>query len=101
MSAISKKWTGTDPPGEIPKWVHFVFWGAVIGLIAGLVTLATASTVYGFMTGLEPVNCAIFGTTMTVMLSQPTAIAGLLLGAACGGMCAFIGHLTHERLSKK
>ena len=101
MNAISKNWTGTDPPSEIPRRVHFVFWGAVIGLIAGLVTLATAATVYGFMTGLEPVNCAIFGTTMTVMLSQPTALVGLVLGAACGGLCALVAHATHEHLSAK
>ena len=97
MNAISKKWTGTDPPKTNPNTVRFVFWGAVTGLFAGLATLLAASTSYGAMTGLDPVNCAVFGATITVLLSQPAGLAGLLVGAACGGICAFVARYVHHQ----
>ena len=97
MNAISGKWSGLDPPKTNPKTARFVFWGAVTGLFAGLATLLAASTSYAAMTGLDPVTCAIFGSTATVLLSQPAGLAGLLVGAACGGICALVARHVHHQ----
>lgn len=98
MRTFSKNWSGIDPPSAIPKSVHYVFWGAAIGVIGGLVTLLTTATYFGAMSGLSATECAAFGSLMTVMLSQPAGLAGLLVGAACGGTCAiFARHLHRSR----
>ena len=94
MNAITKKWSESDPPKT--KKAHWVYWGAVTGLVVGLVTLFTASTAYGVMTGLGAADCVALGSVMTVLLSQPIGLAGLLAGALCGGMCALIAHHAHH-----
>ncbi len=93
---ISQHRSGIDPPSEVPERVHYVFWGAVIGVLAGLASLFAISTYYGAVSGLEPVDCAVFGSITTLLLSQPVAIVGLLAGAVCGGACAFVAHLAHR-----
>lgn len=99
MKAISKKWSGIDPPNAVPRQVRWVFWGAVSGMVAGLATLFATSTAYGAMTGLEAVDCVVLGSLMTVMLSQPAGLAGLLVGAFCGGTSALIAHFMHHSSS--
>ncbi|MGB5258748.1 MAG: hypothetical protein WBN44_15950 [Woeseiaceae bacterium] len=96
MNAITKKINGVDPPNAVPKRQHYAFWGAAIGLVAGLATLFAASTAYGAMTGLGAADCVILGSVMTVMLSQPAGLAGLLVGALCGAGCALIAHFVHH-----
>ena len=88
--------SGIDPPRENPDTAKFVFRGAVAGLVIGLATLATATSSYAAMNGCEPVNCAIFSSTMTLWLSQPAALAGLVVGAACGGICALVARHAHH-----
>jgi hypothetical protein len=48
------------------------------------------------MTGLGAADCVLLGSVMTVLLSQPAALAGLLMGALCGGICAVIAHFVHH-----
>ena len=96
MRANSEKWSGTNVPKENPGTATYVFRGGVAGLVIGLATLLTASTTYAAMNGLDPANCAIFGSTMTVLLSQPAGLAGLLVGAACGGVFAVIARHAHH-----
>ena len=92
MKATHKNWPATDPPKTDSKASRYVFAGAVSGVFAGLAALLAASTAYAATAGFTPVGCAVFGTTMTVLLSQPVGLAGLLAGAACGGMCALVAH---------
>lgn len=96
MNAISRKWSGLDPPKENPTTVAYVFWGAVTGLVVSLATLLAATTSYGAMSGLDPVGCAIFGSTMTLLFSQPAGLAGLLVGAAFGGVCGLVARHEHH-----
>jgi len=96
MNAITKKVTGVGPRDAAPEGVHYAFWGSVIGLVAGVVTLFAASIAYGSMTGLGAADCVLLGSVMTVLLSQPAALAGLLMGALCGGICAVIAHFVHH-----
>ena len=96
MKTLSHYQSGIDPPSRAPEWARYAFWGAVIGVLAGLASLFAVSTWYGAATGLAPVNCAIFGSITTVLLSQPVGLAGLLAGAACGGLCATVAHFVHK-----
>ena len=96
MKTISQHRSGIDPPRAVSERVRFVFWGAVIGLLAGLASLFAVSAVYGAMSGLEPANCAAFASVTTLLLSQPIGLAGILVGAACGGTCALVAHHAHR-----
>ncbi len=95
MKTISHHRSGIDPPSTVPQKVHFVYWGAVIGLFAGLATLFTVSTAYGAASGLAPANCAALGGVTTLLLSQPIGLAGILVGAACGALWALVAHRVH------
>ena len=90
MKATHKNWPATDPPRTDSRTSRYVFAGAVAGVLASLAALLAASTAYAATTGLTPVGCAVFGTTMTVLLSQPVGLAGLVAGAAVGGICALV-----------
>jgi hypothetical protein len=96
MNAKVDKWSGVNPPTATSKTAHYVFWGSVIGLFAGLATLFAVSTYYGALTGLEAANCVALGSVMTVMLSQPVGLGGLVVGAACGGLCAAVARAVHH-----
>ena len=76
--------------GEIPRPTKYVFWGAVVGLIAGLAVLFSGSCVAA-ITAAEPASCAAVGTFMTLALSYPVALAGAAIGATCGAFCAMVG----------
>ena len=92
-----KPYSATDPPKAQSKTTRWVFTGAVCGLFAGLVTMLVATTANGAMSGLAPLECAVYGTTMTVLLSQPAGLAGLLAGAVCGGICALVARHVHQQ----
>ena len=96
MKTVSQYRTGIDPPKETSDTAHYVFSGAVIGVLAGLASLFALSTTYAATNGLEPVNCIVFGSFATLLLSQPAAMIGLIAGAACGGACAFVAHRVHR-----
>ena len=96
MTTISRHSSGIDPPKELPDTVRYIFSGAVIGVFAGLASLFAASTSYAAMNGHEVVNCAVFGSVTTLLLSQPAALIGLIAGAACGGICALVSHHVHR-----
>ena len=96
MNAKADKWSGVNPPTATSKAAHYVFRGSVIGLVAGLATLFTVSTSYGAFTGLEAGSCVALGSVMTVLLSQPVALFGILVGAICGGVCAALGRAVHH-----
>ena len=97
MKAKHKNWPVTDPPKADSSNEHYVFTGAVSGVLAGLAALLAASTAYAATTGLAVVDCAVFGTTMTVLLSQPVGLAGLLAGAACGGLFAVVARHVNQQ----
>jgi hypothetical protein len=77
-------------PKDVPKSCRFVFWGAAAGLIAGLAVLFSSSCIAA-ITAAEPASCAAVGSFMTLALSYPVAVAGVAVGAACGGVCAMVG----------
>ena len=96
MDTLSHNRSGNHSPGSIPTSVHFAFWGAVIGVLSGLATLFAISTYYGAISGLESVDCAVFGSVSTLLLSQPVILGGVATGAVCGGACALLVHFLHR-----
>ena len=95
MRAISGRWSGTEPQKETRKPARCVYCGVVAGAIAGVTVLIASTTSVALANGCEPVSCAAFGTTMTILLSQPAALLGALVGAACGGIVALICRIAH------
>ena len=89
MNTLSRKWAGTDPPRTTPKPRNCVYYGAAAGLVIALAAFFVGSTIYAGATGLCAGNCATLGSITTVLLSQPIALVGIIIGAACGGAYAF------------
>lgn len=83
---------------DVPPLGHYVFWGAVVGLIGGLGTLFVVSVYYGATLGLAPASCVLLGCAMTVLLVQPAGLIGVLAGAACGAVFGFAAHYVHRAL---
>jgi hypothetical protein len=50
---------------------------------------------YGQSMGLSAGDCTILSCVMTILLSQPAGIVGILAGAAIGAICGYIGHRIH------
>ncbi len=100
MKTLSYYESGIDPPSTSPEWARYVFWGAIMGVLAGLATLFAVSTYYGTTLGLAPADCAIFGSVTTLWLSQPVGLVGLAAGAACGGTCALVARAAHNSRNK-
>ncbi len=88
MTALSRKWSGTDPPRATRKPCNCVFCGAVVGMVIALTAFFVGSTYYASVAGLCAASCATLGSFMTIALSQPVALAGIVIGAVCGGAYA-------------
>ena len=88
MTSLSRKWSGTDPPRTARKPCNCVFCGAVVGMVIALTAFFIGSTYYASVAGLCAASCATLGSFMTVALSQPVALAGIVIGAVCGGAYA-------------
>jgi hypothetical protein len=79
------------------RWVKYVFIGAAGGLVVGLAALLVVSLVYGEIIGLSPVDCAVFGCTLTMLLSQPVGAAGMVAGGVVGAVAGAILHYLSKR----
>ena len=88
MFTLSKKLAGTGPPRTAPKPCNCLFCGAAAGLVIALTAFFVGSTYYASVAGLCAASCATLGSFMTIALSQPVALAGIVIGAACGGAYA-------------
>mgnify|MGYP001821665007 CR=1 FL=1 len=88
MTTLSRKWPNTDPPRTSRRSCNCVFCGGVAGLIIALAVFFGGGTYFASVSGLCAASCVSLGTFMTIMLSQPVALAGVVVGAACGGAYA-------------
>jgi hypothetical protein len=64
--------------------VRYAFVGAVAGFIIGLVIVFALVASYDKALGFPVETCAAVGCTLTVLFSQPVAIAGMAAGALIG-----------------
>lgn len=74
---------------------HFLYWGAGVGVISSLTTLFIVVYLYGQSLGLSTGECTLLSCFMTLLLSQPTGVIGIIAGAVIGAICGFIGHRLH------
>ena len=96
MTTLIHRQSGLDPPKTVSTSSRYVFWGAVIGTVVALATVFAGSTFFAAASGIETVNCAVFGCFVTVLLSQPAAVIGIAAGAAVGGVCALVVRFVHK-----
>ncbi|MDJ0710784.1 MAG: hypothetical protein QNJ14_10355 [Woeseiaceae bacterium] len=90
MNTLSTKWSGTDPPGVSQRAPKCVFCGAVAGLVVALTAFFVGSTYYAAVSELCVTSCAALGSFMTIVLSQPIALVGAVVGAILGGGYAIV-----------
>jgi hypothetical protein len=76
----------------MPRWARYTFAGGVAGFVSALAVLFIITVFYGEVLGMGTESCLILGCAMTVMLSQPAGLFGMLLGIIVGSLCGVIGH---------
>jgi hypothetical protein len=65
---------------------RYVLIGGALGLLVALAVTFVLALIDGNAQGMTAGSCAIYGCTITMLLSQPTGIAGMLFGATAGGL---------------
>ena len=90
MTALSRKWSTTDPPDVSNRAPRCVFCGTVAGLVIALTAFFIGSTYYVAANELCTTSCTALGSFLTVVLSQPVAFVGAIIGATCGAIYACV-----------
>ena len=67
-----------------PALAKFAYWGAVVGLVSALATIFVVTYYHGNSMGLTAGECTVLACASTLLLSQPTGIVGLVIGAGAG-----------------
>jgi hypothetical protein len=88
MAEMPTRSAAPAPPPKLSRSIRHVFWGAVSGFVVGLAVAFALALFDGYTQGMSPLACLAYGCTLTVMLSHPAGLGGLLLGATLG---AFTG----------
>jgi hypothetical protein len=65
---------------------RYVLIGGALGLLVALAMTFVLALIDGNAQGMSAGSCAMYGCTITMLLSQPTGIAGMLVGATVGGL---------------
>jgi hypothetical protein len=74
----------------------YALFGGFAGLALGMGALIVTAILYGNGIGLSPQDCAVFACTMTMFLSQPVGIGGLVAGTAVGLMSGGVVYYAHH-----
>jgi hypothetical protein len=72
--------------------------GGIVGLAVGVAALFVLVTLYGQAIGLAPANCAVLSCVLTLLLSQPVGILGMVAGATVGAVTGGVVH--HKRYAE-
>lgn len=79
-----------DGKRSVPGCAKHVFWGALAGLALGWLTIFVISLFHGNALGLSGSECLVLGCTLTLFLSQPAGLGGMVVGALAGAtICGF------------
>lgn len=87
MFVVNEKRSGFDPKrsaNDSTRLARYIYSGTTVGMIGGLTTLFVIVFVYGQQAGLSACESAILSCVITVLLSQPAVLIGLLAGATVG-----------------
>ncbi len=82
---------------RVSKLSHYVYWGAGIGVVSSLAMLFVIVFFYGQSMGLSAGECTLLSCVMTIFLSQPAGVVGILAGAGVGAICGWVGHWHRHR----
>jgi hypothetical protein len=78
------------------RWLRYVFWGGAAGLVAGLGAAFVLAVLDGHARGFSPGGCLAYGSALTLLLSHPAGLGGIVvgstLGAAVGGIAFLVRH---------
>lgn len=66
--------------------VRYMFWGALAGFVASIVATFVLALIYGNAQGMAAGSCVAYGCVLTLLLSQPVGISGMLAGAGVGAL---------------
>ena len=71
---------------RVPRSIRQVFLGGAVGLVAGLAIAFAFAMFDGYAKGMTPLACLAYGCTLTMLLSHPAGIGGMLIGATLGAL---------------
>ena len=66
-------------------------------MVGSLTMLFVIVFFYGQSLGLSVGECTLLGCVMTILLSQPAGIVGVLAGAGVGVLCGLMGYWHRHR----
>lgn len=90
---MNDKQSDTGSNGNnLARLARYLYWGAGVGVIGSIAMLFVIVFFYGQSMGLSAGECTVLSCVMTILLSQPAGIVGILAGAAIGALCGYIGH---------
>ncbi len=81
---------------EMTMRARYVLVGAVVGLLTAVGILFAVSLLHGQSIGLSAANCLVASCVMTLLLSQPVGLSGIVVGATAGSV---LGYAFHHRRS--
>jgi hypothetical protein len=80
----------------MPQMLKYIFGGSLVGLLVGLGTVFVLALFQGHAIGLSPGSCVVYSCTLTLLLSHPAGIAGMVAGATVGAMAGGVVHYVHH-----
>lgn len=83
------------PTDYTPRWLRYMFLGAGAGFIVALGVAFVLALINGQVDGLSPGSCMATACALTLMLSQPVALSGMLTGAVVGAAMSGAVYLIH------
>ena len=86
------------PAGMVPsRPVRYMLWGGLAGTIAAWLAMFVMALLDGQMHGLSTGSCVVYGCVVTLLLSQPVGLGGMLAGASMGALAGCTVHAMLER----
>ncbi len=91
--------SGLNPTtGPIPRWLRYLVLGGAAGFVVGVAALFVVAVLYGKAMGLSPAACTAAAVCLTLLLSQPAGLAGMVagttVGAAAGAVVYYVRHFS-------
>ena len=87
-------------PTSIKRLLRYAFFGGAVGFIIGVGVLLVIAAFYGELIGLSPGHDLFFALTVTMFLSQPAGITGMVVGATVGVMAGAVIYYMHYHMPR-
>jgi hypothetical protein len=97
MSASRVPYRFTDSLTQVAKYVLF---GGAGGLVVALGVMFVLAFLYGESIGLSLGGCSLYAGTITMLLSQPAGVIGMIIGATTGALVCAGAYYVHHHLPR-